>query len=62
MASIQRANPKYAEDVNAMILEYLIYSTIEAVIQDFRNQGSHSVASEQSGLIKLKILLGMIRQ
>lgn len=54
------ANDTYAEDVDDMILEYLIYSATKACIDDFsvRNIGENTFQASHSVLTQLHILNG----
>ena len=54
------ANNTYAEDVDDMILEYLIYSATKACIDDFavRNVGENTFQASHSVLTQLHILNG----
>jgi hypothetical protein len=54
------ANPGYTEDVDVMILEYLIYQTTKSCINDFttRRVGENSAQPSQGVLTQLHILDG----
>jgi hypothetical protein len=62
MADERCANPDYADDVDVMILEYLIYSTTRACIDDFRaRSGSEAPVQPAQGLLtQLHILNGTV--
>ncbi|ERF71401.1 hypothetical protein EPUS_07429 [Endocarpon pusillum Z07020] len=52
------ANHEYAEDVDAMILEYLIYNVTKACIDDFaaRNVGENALQASPNVLTQLHVL------
>lgn len=54
------ANPEYAEDVDVMILEYLIYSATKCCLDDFmrRNESQTTVPPGRSLQTQLHILDG----
>ncbi len=54
------ANHEYAEDVDVMILEYLIYNAIKACTDDFaaRNVGENTFQASHNVLTQLHILNG----
>lgn len=53
------ANPEYAEDVDVMILEYLVYQTTKACIDDFTSRvGENPSEPSQGVLTQLHILDG----
>ena len=60
MADKRRANPEYVEDIDNMILEYLIYSATSGCIHDFmaRNDSETTRQPSQHVLTKLHILNG----
>lgn len=60
MGDERAANPEYAEDVDVMILEYLIYSTMKACVDDFTNRrvGQAKTRPSQSVLTQIHILSG----
>ena len=54
------ADHEYAEDVDAMILEYLIYNATKACIDDFssRNVGENALQASHNVLTQLHVLNG----
>lgn len=60
MGDERRTNPDYAEDVDVMILEYLVYHATKACIDDFaaRRVGEGTTQPSQSVLTRLHILDG----
>jgi hypothetical protein len=60
MTNERCANPSYAEDVDDMVLEYLIYSTTKACIGDFTTKSGSNVTIEPAAtvLTQLHILNG----
>ena len=49
------ANPAYAEDVDIMILEYLIHVTTKACIDDFLSKNGKDRVVEPSGSVLTQI-------
>ena len=59
MADERRANTEYIEDVDVMILEYLIHNATKACIDDFvANDSEAARQPSQHVLTKLHILNG----
>lgn len=60
MGDKRRENPAYAEDVDIMIVEYLIHSTTKACIDDFLSKNGRDpiVQPSQSVLTQIHILNG----
>jgi glycerol-3-phosphate dehydrogenase len=60
MGDERRTNVEYAEDVDVMILEYLIYRTTKRCIDDFmtRRVNNAAVQPSQGVLTQLHILDG----